>query len=241
MIISNGSGSMDQEKIGKFIKQIRKDNNLTQKQLADKLGVTYQAVSKWENGKNIPDIAILNLISQEFKINIDDILNGKSTKKNNKKKIIMIGIFLIVIIFIIVLFIILNKNNNDFYFNKLSATCENFNLYGTIAYNENKTSIHISNISYCGDTDLESYQKIECTLYEVEDDTKTKITSYSYQEEETISLVEFLKNVDFNVEHYSKSCKMYQENGLMLEIEATNKENKTTYYEIPLKLEENCN
>lgn len=47
---------MDQEKFGKFIKQIRKDHNLTQKQLAEKYNVTYQAVSKWETGKNMPDI-----------------------------------------------------------------------------------------------------------------------------------------------------------------------------------------
>ena len=49
---------MDQEKIGNFIKEIRKKNNLTQKDLADKYNVTYQAVSKWENGKNMPDIWI---------------------------------------------------------------------------------------------------------------------------------------------------------------------------------------
>ena len=41
---------MNQERIGSFIKTIRQDNKLTQKELADKLGVTYQAVSKWENG-----------------------------------------------------------------------------------------------------------------------------------------------------------------------------------------------
>ncbi len=62
---------MDQEKIGKFIKQIRQDHHLTQKDLAEKLGVTYQAVSKWENGKNIPDIAILQIISKKFNLNID--------------------------------------------------------------------------------------------------------------------------------------------------------------------------
>jgi transcriptional regulator with XRE-family HTH domain len=234
------SEDMDQEKIGKFIKQIRRENNLTQKELADKLNVTYQAVSKWENGKNIPDIATLNLISQEFKINIDDILNGNKTKKKNNKKIIFIGIILIIIL-LIICFMLLNKNNNDFHFNKLSTTCENFKLYGTIAYNDNKTSIHLSNITYCGTTNDYEYQKIECTLYEVEDDTKTKITSVSYDEEETISLEDFLETVDFNVEHYSKSCKMYQENGLILELQATDVNNKITYYEIPLELEENCN
>ena len=44
---------MNPERIGQMIKEIRKKNHLTQKQFADKYGVTYQAVSKWENGKNI--------------------------------------------------------------------------------------------------------------------------------------------------------------------------------------------
>ena len=50
---------MDQEKIGKFIKDLRIKNNLTQKEFADKYNVTYQAVSKWENGKNMPDLSLL--------------------------------------------------------------------------------------------------------------------------------------------------------------------------------------
>ena len=78
---------MDQEKIGKFIKKLRKDNNLTQDELAKKLGVTYQAVSKWENGKSIPDIAILKTVSELFNVNIDELLEGsvKNKKKLNKK------------------------------------------------------------------------------------------------------------------------------------------------------------
>ena len=50
---------MDQEKIGKLIKKIRIEGKYSQKEFAEKYGVTPQAVSKWENGKNIPDIAIL--------------------------------------------------------------------------------------------------------------------------------------------------------------------------------------
>ena len=65
---------MEQEKIGKFIKKLRKENNLTQKDLADKYGVTYQAVSKWETGKNIPDISLLKEISKHFNVNIEDLL-----------------------------------------------------------------------------------------------------------------------------------------------------------------------
>ena len=88
---------MDQEKIGDLIKKIRKENNLTQKELADKLGVTYQAVSKWETGKNIPDIAILKQISDEFNINIDDLLNGEHnvSPKTKKTAAILGGILLV--------------------------------------------------------------------------------------------------------------------------------------------------
>ena len=57
---------MDPDKVGKFIKELRKKNNLTQNELADKFGVTYQAVSKWENGKNIPDVSILKEIGKEY-------------------------------------------------------------------------------------------------------------------------------------------------------------------------------
>ena len=68
---------MEQEKIGKFIKKLRKENNLTQKDLADKYGVTYQAVSKWETGKNIPDISLLKEISDIY-----DELSDKNRANN---------------------------------------------------------------------------------------------------------------------------------------------------------------
>ena len=61
---------MNQEKVGNLIKKLRKDNNLTQKELADKLNVTFQAVSKWENGKSVPDIAQLRQISKLFSVDI---------------------------------------------------------------------------------------------------------------------------------------------------------------------------
>ena len=72
---------MNQEQIGKTILEIRKKNNMTQKDLADKLHVTAQAVSKWENGRGIPDIEILQKLSKEFNINLDTLLNGNNQKK----------------------------------------------------------------------------------------------------------------------------------------------------------------
>ena len=63
---------MNQEKIGSLIKKVRKENNLTQQDFAKKYGVTYQAVSKWENGKNIPDIALLKEICGDYNIDINE-------------------------------------------------------------------------------------------------------------------------------------------------------------------------
>lgn len=72
---------MDSNKIGEFIKNLRKENNHTQQDFADMFGVTYQAVSKWENGKNIPDILILKEICKKFNIDINEILDGEKKKK----------------------------------------------------------------------------------------------------------------------------------------------------------------
>lgn len=67
---------------GKFIYELRKENNLTQKELADKLGVTDKAVSRWENGKNYPDIEIMQSISDIFEISVSELLEGKRLEKD---------------------------------------------------------------------------------------------------------------------------------------------------------------
>ena len=81
--------SMNQEKFGKIIKKIRKEHHLTQKDLADKYNVTYQAVSKWENGLNMPDISLIKEIAKDFNLSLDDLLNSKckKTSKDNEPPI----------------------------------------------------------------------------------------------------------------------------------------------------------
>ena len=68
---------MDQIKIGRFIAERRKMNHLTQVQLAEKLGITDRAVSKWENGKTMPDSSIMLALCKELKISVTDLLNGE--------------------------------------------------------------------------------------------------------------------------------------------------------------------
>ena len=68
---------MDQIKIGKFIAECRKKNNLTQMQLAEKLNITDRAISKWERGQGCPDVSILEVLSKELGCSILELLKGR--------------------------------------------------------------------------------------------------------------------------------------------------------------------
>lgn len=74
---------MDQIKIGKFISQKRKEQGYTQAQLAEKLGITDRAVSKWETGKSLPDASIMLELCGLLNINVNDLLNGEVVSMNN--------------------------------------------------------------------------------------------------------------------------------------------------------------
>ena len=77
---------MDQVKIGKFIAGCRKQNNLTQMQLAEKLGITDRAVSKWERGKSLPDAAIMLDLCALLNITVNDLLSGEVISMDNQNK-----------------------------------------------------------------------------------------------------------------------------------------------------------
>ena len=72
---------MDQIKIGKFIAELRKSKNMTQQQLAEKIGVSFKTVSKWETGRGMPELSTLKPLSDELGITINELLNGEKIKK----------------------------------------------------------------------------------------------------------------------------------------------------------------
>lgn len=72
---------MNQEKIGKFISELRKEKNMTQEQLAEKLRVTNKSISRWENGKTMPDLALLKPLSNELGITVNELLSGERIEK----------------------------------------------------------------------------------------------------------------------------------------------------------------
>lgn len=67
---------MDQQKIGQFIGQLRKEKGMTQKELANVLGITDKTVSKWETGKGMPDVSSFEPICKVFEINMNELISG---------------------------------------------------------------------------------------------------------------------------------------------------------------------
>lgn len=77
---------MNQSKIGKFLKELRKDKGLTQEQMAEEFNVSRRTVTRWETGSNLPDISILVEISDYYDVDLRELLNGeKRSERMNKE------------------------------------------------------------------------------------------------------------------------------------------------------------
>ncbi len=107
---------MDQIAIGKFIAKKRKEQNLTQEQLAERLGISNKTVSKWETGKCMPDYAVVRSLCEELKVTVSELMDGEEagdksvrayddeqildllrrTQELEKQKVMMSGVILIV-------------------------------------------------------------------------------------------------------------------------------------------------
>lgn len=72
---------MNQEKIGKFICKCRKNKNMTQQDLAEKLGVSDRTIGNWENGRNMPDLALFKPLCDELDITLNDLMSGEVVSK----------------------------------------------------------------------------------------------------------------------------------------------------------------
>ena len=114
---------MNQIKIGKFIAECRKRNNLTQMQLAEKLNITDRAISKWENGKAMPDSSIMLDLCKELNISVNELLSGemiemknydkraeenllKLNESNEKKKKIIIQSGIVIVLLVLIITVI---------------------------------------------------------------------------------------------------------------------------------------
>ena len=134
---------MNQDKTGKFIAKCRKDKNMTQEQLAEKMGVSINAVSKWERGLSFPDVSLYKKLCKELEINIEELINGEKDnsdeakekaiiftinetnkiKKNSKKLLIIISAVFLIIVLAFIYFNIKLKvdlvNDSDFLYDEV--------------------------------------------------------------------------------------------------------------------------
>lgn len=130
---------MNQEKIGKFIAELRKNKKLTQTELAKRIGVSNKAVSKWECGNAIPDYGVFDNLCKEFDISVNELLNGEKDMKDDK----VIGEYMkmkgnqnrlkIVIVLIISVLVILCVIFGTYFFNSYKSIA----IYEFIGENEN--------------------------------------------------------------------------------------------------------
>lgn len=160
---------IDNEKVGKFIENLRKEKGLTQQDLADILSVSNQAVSKWEGGRNLPDIAIQRAICDTFNITMEELHAGeRDIKKRNKtkkirkeNKIFSIALMCIVpvMVFFVVFFIINFRALKIYYSNSQITNEENSIRANLLIFKlPRKLIIFINNIYPCNyevkDSDL---------------------------------------------------------------------------------------
>ena len=155
---------MNKQTFGSTIAALRKKSGMTQLELAQKMGVTDKAVSKWENGRGIPDIELLKQMSELFQVDLETLLNGEEKKKKVPRKLIIIYILSFLLILGIFCYFYKNRNTG-FSFTDLVSTSEAFSVKGVAAYSNEQSSIFISDITYLGNETLKNYTSLECILY----------------------------------------------------------------------------
>ena len=228
---------MNQIKIGKFIATQRQKHGLTQKQLTDQLHLSPKTISKWENGRGIPDIEILKQISEVFRVDLETLLNGEE-KKKPKKNYLFIYFGLAILIICVIIGIIILHNQKGFSFSDVVSSNESFSLKGVAAYSNDQSSIFLSDIVFLDEENTkEEYVSIACMLYEEDGNVERKIgESGELKSDEVQTLNSFLKQIEFHIDSFEISCNNLSESNLYLAIYAKTKEGKTETYIIPLEL-----
>lgn len=77
-----GGFSMDQMKIGSFLKELRKEKGITQEQLSEQLNISNRSVSRWETGSNLPDLSMLITLAEYYEVDVKEIIDGKRKSEN---------------------------------------------------------------------------------------------------------------------------------------------------------------
>ena len=162
---------MDCKKIGEYIQAKRKAKGLTQAQLSEMLGITSKAVSKWETGVAIPDIALFPELTKILNITIDELLVGEDIIKNEKKKRISLNIILSIIVLLLIIsltsvVIYFKTNYSKVKVYKIESANSEFFVAGTLTTIDDKSYLSISSIDYLGN-ESELFEEVSDVKYEI--------------------------------------------------------------------------
>ncbi len=200
---------MDIEKIGKFLKALRKERNLTQDQLAEILSFDRSVISKWECGRKLPTVENFNALSQYYDISINELIYGERMNKENAKAIKSIPIrvmsegqrkihmlhvailttFLIGVFSVLIVYFVSNYNSIKIY--RVGGSNENYVIKNTLMIiSKHRSYLNFGEIDVIGNDDENiSYGNYE--LYVKKGDTKIILSN-----REDGDLVEGLEKID---------------------------------------------
>jgi len=241
---------MDNKKIGKLISSLRKKNGLTQQELGDKVGVGFRAVSKWETGLTLPDIGIINELSQILGISSDELLSGELKpkeesnnteiiSKNKISKKIKITISIITSIIIIFTFLIIYLNNKTYVYNLTTENINDYYVEGQVAFKRNKMSIIINKIVFKN----EKFASKIIKNYEYRILTKEKLLfGYGYinsvqTRDENLSIKDLMEKININSTIETKiDRESILKDNIILKLIFLDKENKEETKQIEIYL-----
>ena len=237
---------MNQDKIGKFISYKRKEKNMTQRDLANIIGVTDRAVSKWERGVGCPDISLLDDLSKALNISIVELLKGeeivnvkidekdiiesmKYSKEITKNKIKLIINTLLITIILITSFILMFLNiRNIIFLNK------KYNNYFESSKISNESIINFDNyyniiLNNQGKYDNEDYEKIIRYVNKTKERLNDKTKEYLLKEKVNMNdYREFYKYYYSNlIENYESNKTIYS---ILLKYDLSKENNMIKYY-----------
>ena len=160
---------MDINNIGKLLKKLRHENKWSQQELADKIPISRESISKWEKGKNIPDYQSLIRLSEIFNVSIDELLIGEKIEKKDKsifvkkilqlyeeknklkRRIIQVSFLVIILVFSFLSYYFFNSYNSikiySINYDDSYISIKN----GIFITTEKKIYFNLGNISYKGD------------------------------------------------------------------------------------------
>jgi transcriptional regulator with XRE-family HTH domain len=245
--MSTEKPEMNPEELGRKIRTMRMEHHMTQAQLGEALGVTFQAVSKWENGRSVPDVLMLKKLCEVFGVSLNELLGNDDdsldsetgmAKKKSRKLIWLVTFLAAAVILSLVLF--WPKEQNDLEFRTLTSGCSAFSISGSLAVNKDQSYLYISDISYCGGEDDSLYQSIQCDLIQVKNDHHTVLSSETYTGSEPILLIDYLKTVQFKLNEQGSGCEIRTDSTLQIEITAVDESGQSVSYLIPVSSADDC-